>query len=74
MCGAITGWEWHEETADHYAYVYFNLPFFMKAGSVERAIVSAGGLKILCQWGGIGPIKQDVNIEVVFDIRGRAGG
>ncbi|KAH3052098.1 hypothetical protein KXW01_000618 [Aspergillus fumigatus] len=67
-CGALTGWEWHEESSDHYAYVYFNLPFFMKAGCVERAIVSAGGPKISCQGGGVGPTKREVNVDVDFDI------
>ncbi|PKX96685.1 class V chitinase Chi100 [Aspergillus novofumigatus IBT 16806] len=67
-CGAMTGWEFHEETSEHYAYVYFNLPFFMKEGCVERAIVSAGGPKISCKGGGVGPTKRDVNVDVDFDI------
>jgi hypothetical protein len=63
-CGAMTGWDFHEETSDNYAYVYFNLPFFMKEGCVERAIVSAGGPKISCKGGGIGPTKRDVDFDI----------
>lgn len=53
-CGALTGWSWTDATGSNLAKVYFNLPFFIKAGCVERAIVSAGGPKISCQGGGIG--------------------
>jgi chitinase len=53
-CGALTGWSWTDASSTSLAKVYFNLPFFMKAGCVERAIVSAGGPKISCQGGGIG--------------------
>ncbi|KAF1971118.1 class V chitinase Chi100 [Bimuria novae-zelandiae CBS 107.79] len=52
-CGALTGWDWHNADSSNAAYVYFNLPFFIKAGCVERAIVSAGGPKISCDKGGI---------------------
>ncbi|KAL7946919.1 class V chitinase Chi100 [Trichoderma barbatum] len=45
-CGALTGWEWHAGTDTSYPYAYFNLPFSIKDGCVERAIVSAGGPKI----------------------------
>lgn len=63
-CGAIAHWDWNDETDDSYAYVYFTLPFFMKAGCVERAIVSAGGPKLSCKGGGIGPpIKRDIGDE-----------
>lgn len=48
-CGALTGWSWTDATSTKDAYVYFNLPFFIKDGCVERAIVSAGGPKISCQ-------------------------
>jgi chitinase len=51
-CGALTGWEWHERTSTRYAYAYFQLPFFMKSGCVERAIVSAGGPKLACDFEG----------------------
>ncbi|KAL4898449.1 hypothetical protein BDV59DRAFT_197356 [Aspergillus ambiguus] len=49
-CGALTGWEWHEHTDTHYSRAYFNLPFIMKSGCVERAIVSAGGPKLSCKF------------------------
>lgn len=52
-CATLTGWDWHEADSDSYAYVFFNLDFFIKAGCVERAIVSAGGPKISCKGGGI---------------------
>ncbi|RMZ84417.1 hypothetical protein DV738_g462, partial [Chaetothyriales sp. CBS 135597] len=51
-CGALTGWEWHEATLIHNARAYFNLPFIMKSGCVERAIVSAGGPKLSCVFEG----------------------
>lgn len=51
-CGALTGWEWHERTSTRYAHAYFQLPFFMKSGCVERAIVSAGGPKLACNFEG----------------------
>ncbi|KAF2634388.1 class V chitinase Chi100 [Massarina eburnea CBS 473.64] len=53
-CGALTGWDWHQATSTSFTYTYFNLPFFMKAGCVERAIVSAGGPKISCAGQGVG--------------------
>ncbi|KAJ9318482.1 CAZyme family GH18 [Paecilomyces variotii] len=49
-CGALTGWEWHEHTDTQYSRAYFNLPFIMKSGCVERAIVSAGGPKLSCEF------------------------
>lgn len=52
-CGALTGWDWSDENDDHWARVWFNLPFFMKEGCVERAIVSAGGPKISCEASGL---------------------
>ncbi|KAK4197626.1 family 18 putative glycoside hydrolase [Triangularia verruculosa] len=51
-CGALTGWEWHERTSTRYAHAYFQLPFLMKSGCVERAIVSAGGPKLSCKFEG----------------------
>ncbi|KAI8187925.1 Killer toxin subunits alpha/beta [Colletotrichum sp. SAR 10_75] len=51
-CGALTGWDWRERTSSKYAGAYFNLPFFMKDGCVERAIVSAGGPKLSCEFTG----------------------
>ncbi|KAI1464711.1 class V chitinase Chi100 [Daldinia caldariorum] len=53
-CGGLTGWDWHDTTATTWAYAYFNLPFFIKDGCVERAIVSAGGPKLSCNDHGLG--------------------
>ncbi|RSL48530.1 hypothetical protein CEP54_012877 [Fusarium duplospermum] len=47
-CGAMTGWYWYGETKKWGTSVAFNLPFTIKAGCVERAIVSAGGPKLEC--------------------------
>ncbi|KAJ4258418.1 hypothetical protein NW757_002984 [Fusarium falciforme] len=47
-CGAMTGWHWYGETEKWGTSVAFNLPFTIKAGCVERAIVSAGGPKLEC--------------------------
>lgn len=49
-CGALTGWVWNEQTDTHRSSAYFNLPFLMKDGCVERAIVSAGGPKLSCEF------------------------
>ncbi|GKU10636.1 unnamed protein product [Fusarium langsethiae] len=50
-CGAMTGWDWKSGGNGNMGHqVSFNLPFFMKSGCVERAIVSAGGPEIKCQW------------------------
>ncbi|OKL55218.1 hypothetical protein UA08_09514 [Talaromyces atroroseus] len=48
-CGALTFWTWYDATSTEDAYVYFDLPFFIKSGCVERAIVSAGGPKLSCK-------------------------
>ncbi|ATY65223.1 class V chitinase [Cordyceps militaris] len=48
-CGALTGWSWQAETDEKSTHVVFNLPFFIKDGCVERAIVSAGGPAISCE-------------------------
>lgn len=53
-CGALTGWSWTAATSSDDEYVYFNLPFFINGGCVERAIVSAGGPKISCKGQGFG--------------------
>ncbi|KAK7414094.1 hypothetical protein QQX98_007037 [Neonectria punicea] len=58
-CGALTGWDWNNATSDTAAYVYFNLPFFMKLGCVERAIVSAGGPSISCDGQGLKKREAD---------------
>ena len=49
-CGALTGWHWNERTDKAFASAYFNLPFIIKSGCVERAIVSAGGPKLSCKF------------------------
>ncbi|KAI4202073.1 MAG: hypothetical protein LQ350_002862, partial [Teloschistes chrysophthalmus] len=51
-CGALTGWSYNQKSSGGDA--YFNLPFFIKDGCVERAIVSAGGPKIKCHGHGLG--------------------
>ncbi|KAJ8121082.1 hypothetical protein ONZ43_g2378 [Nemania bipapillata] len=52
-CGALTGWEFYPETSEKYAYSYFNLPFFIGDGCVEREIVAAGGPKLSCTTHGL---------------------
>ncbi|KAI8966243.1 class 5 chitinase 1 [Daldinia sp. FL1419] len=52
-CGALTGWDWHSASPESYPFVYFNLPFWIKDGCVERAIVSAGGPKLGCKGHGL---------------------
>ncbi|KAI1108458.1 class 5 chitinase 1 [Nemania sp. NC0429] len=52
-CGALTGWKWESASPEHYPQVWFNLPLFIKAGCVERAIVSAGGPKLQCDGRGL---------------------
>lgn len=59
-CGALTGWDWTAATDNSYAKAYFYLPFFIKDGCVERAIVSAGGPSITCQGGGLADKRRDV--------------
>ncbi|KAL8997951.1 MAG: hypothetical protein Q9169_002873 [Polycauliona sp. 2 TL-2023] len=52
-CGGLTGWEWHVDD-ERYQRAYFNLPFTIKEGCVERAIRSAGGPEGLsCQGHGL---------------------
>lgn len=65
-CGALMGWDWSDEDDDHWAKVWFNLPFFMKEGCVERAIVSAGGPKISCEGSGIA-LKRRQEAEDLID-------
>lgn len=47
-CGAMAGWQFTEATDTQDAFASFNLPFIMKSGCVERAIVSAGGPRLEC--------------------------
>jgi hypothetical protein len=63
-CGALTGWEWDEATPSTYSRAYFNLPFIMKSGCVERAIVSAGGPKVSCEFQG-----YDVGVGFLLEKR-----
>lgn len=71
-CGALTGWEWHPETDTQYAYAYFNLPFFISDGCVERAIVSAGGPKIDCTGHGLtGKKRSQIDGKTNLSARGR---
>jgi chitinase len=65
-CGALTGWDWDERTSTQFSRAYFNLPFIMKAGCVERAIVSAGGPKLSCKYQGSASIlngKRSMKID-----------
>ncbi|KAL2683450.1 hypothetical protein Neosp_007920 [[Neocosmospora] mangrovei] len=49
-CGALTAWKWLDGSNHNQGHqASFRLPFFMKSGCVERAIVSAGGPKIQCE-------------------------
>lgn len=49
-CGALTNWKWLDGSNNDQGHqASFRLPFFMKSGCVERAIVSAGGPKIQCE-------------------------
>lgn len=47
-CGVMTSWHVTEATDTQDAFASFNLPFIMKFGCVERAIVSAGGPQLEC--------------------------
>ncbi|KAL2812125.1 hypothetical protein BDW59DRAFT_178719 [Aspergillus cavernicola] len=58
-CGALTGWEWDKHTSTHLSRAYFNLLFLMKAGCVERAIVSAGGPKLSCEYQGRASVLEE---------------
>ena len=42
-CGALTGWQWDTGCTAGTQHAWFNLPFLIAAGCVERAIKSAGG-------------------------------
>ena len=42
-CGDLTGWSWGTGDTGNEQHAFFNLPFIMKSGCVERAIASAGG-------------------------------
>jgi len=69
-CGALTGWDWHDATSMSYAYTYFNLPFWIKDGCIERAIVSAGGPKISCKGHGLsGKKRSDANTKKSLEAR-----
>lgn len=57
-CGALTGWEWDAATDTEYAKAYFNLPLTIKAGCIERAIVSAGGPELSCVFEGVPGLRR----------------
>lgn len=52
-CGALTSWSFSPGSGGAGAMAYFFLPFFIKAGCVERAIVSSGGPKLQCAYQGV---------------------
>jgi chitinase len=63
--GLVAYWNWVPATSTVGAYVHFFLPTVIRAGCVERAIVSAGGPKI--SWVGkglIGALKRNINEEL----------
>ncbi|KAI0903547.1 class V chitinase Chi100 [Ustulina deusta] len=62
-CGAVTGWDYVDETDTEFAHVWFYIDFFIKAGCIERAIASAGGPKLSCAKGGLAKKKRDLEIE-----------
>lgn len=51
-CGILTGWLQGIDPSGRQA--DFNLPFSIRRGCVERAIVSARGPRILCLYQGLG--------------------
>jgi hypothetical protein len=53
-CGALTGWTWDNGSPPVPRYAGFYLPFIIKSGCVERAIVAAGGPKLECTYKGNG--------------------
>ncbi|KAI0875547.1 class V chitinase Chi100 [Hypoxylon argillaceum] len=59
-CGAVTGWDYVDETDTEYAHVWFYIDFFIKAGCIERAIVSAGGPKLSCAKGGLARKRDEI--------------
>lgn len=61
-CGALTGWSWSTGDAGNDQHAYFNLPFFIKDGCVERSIASAGGPSgISCS--GSGSKRRSLRLE-----------
>jgi hypothetical protein len=70
-CGALTGWDFVESRTDWGTWSYFQLPVIMKAGCVERAIVSAGGPKLSCkdvgddEWAKDTPRRRDVTTNTL---------
>ncbi|ELR06921.1 hypothetical protein GMDG_02291 [Pseudogymnoascus destructans 20631-21] len=68
-CGALTGWDFIAATSSSSASAYFNLPFLIKTGCVERAIVSAGGPKLSCQYQDHTYDKRDVPASVLPSLR-----
>lgn len=63
-CGDLTGWSWTAGDIGNDQHVYFNLPFTMKSGCVERAIASAGGPSGLsCSGKGVGKERRSLKLE-----------
>ena len=61
-CGALTGWSWSTGDAGIDQHAFFNLPFFIKDGCIERSIASAGGPSgISCS--GSGSERRSVRLE-----------
>ncbi|MCJ1348808.1 hypothetical protein MMC31_007041 [Peltigera leucophlebia] len=63
-CGDLTGWSW-TTTGDigNDQHAYFNLPYLIQSGCVERAIASAGGPSGLsCSWEGIGKKRRSLKL------------
>ena len=63
-CGDLTGWSWTISDPGNDQHAYFNLPFFMKYGCVERAIASAGGPSGLsCSGNSVGKTRRYLKLE-----------
>ena len=63
-CGDLTGWKWSTGNRNGDQHAYFNLPFFIKPGCVERSIASAGGPSGLsCSGQGTGKKRQTFQVE-----------
>ena len=63
-CGDLTGWSWTISDPGNDQHAYFNLPFFMKSGCVERAIASVGGPSGLsCSGSSVGKTRRYLKLE-----------
>ena len=62
-CGDLTGWSWKSGDPGNDQHAYFNLPFIIKSGCVERAIASAGGPSGLsCTANGLGKKQRSLTL------------